>query len=53
MIINTRVEAAARVLAGEASVSDIAQACGSADESAFTRQFKASTGFTPRQYRDT
>ncbi|WP_412071430.1 helix-turn-helix domain-containing protein [Pseudomonas fluorescens] len=25
--------------------------CGYTDHSAFTRQFKASTGFTPRQYR--
>jgi len=51
MIIKTRVEAASRLLAGEASVAEIAQACGYGDHSAFTRQFKATTGFTPTQFR--
>jgi AraC-like DNA-binding protein len=51
LIIKTRVDAASRMLAGEASVADIAQACGYADHSAFTRQFRATTGVTPSEYR--
>jgi len=50
-IIKTRIDAASRMLAGEASVADIAQACGYADHSAFTRQFRATTGVTPSEYR--
>lgn len=51
MIIKTRLEAASRMLAGNASVADIAQACGYADHSAFTRQFRATVGVTPSEYR--
>ncbi|WP_296002681.1 AraC family transcriptional regulator [Rugamonas sp.] len=51
MIIKTRLDAASRLLAGDASVADIAQACGYGDHSAFTRQFHATVGVTPRQYR--
>ena len=51
MIIKTRLDAASRMLAGEASVAEIAQACGYGDHSAFTRQFKATVGVTPTQYR--
>jgi AraC-like DNA-binding protein len=51
VIIKTRLDAAARMLAGEASVADIAQDCGYADHSAFTRQFRATVGVTPTQYR--
>ncbi len=51
MIIQTRVDAASRLLKGDTSVADIAQACGYGDHSAFTRQFKATTGVTPSQYR--
>ncbi len=51
MIIQTRVDAASRLLKGAASVAEIAQACGYGDHSAFTRQFKATTGVTPTQYR--
>jgi AraC-like DNA-binding protein len=51
MIIKTRLEAASRMLAGDSSVSDIAQACGYADHSAFTRQFRATVGVTPSEYR--
>lgn len=51
MIIKTRVEAASRLLTGSASVAEIAQRCGYGDHSAFTRQFKATTGLTPSQYR--
>jgi len=51
LIIKTRIDAASRLLAGDASVADIAQACGYADHSAFTRQFRATTGITPSEYR--
>ncbi|WP_342120025.1 helix-turn-helix transcriptional regulator [Pseudoduganella sp. OTU4001] len=51
MIIKTRLEAASRMLAGSGSVADIAQACGYADHSAFTRQFRATVGVTPSEYR--
>jgi AraC-like DNA-binding protein len=55
MIIQTRLDAAARMLAltgkEAASVADIAQACGYGDHSAFARQFKATVGVTPSQYR--
>ncbi|KRG42347.1 AraC family transcriptional regulator [Stenotrophomonas panacihumi] len=33
------------------SITDIGHACGFSDQSAFTRQFKAATGLTPREYR--
>jgi AraC-like DNA-binding protein len=51
VIIKTRLEAASRMLAGDASVADIALACGYSDHSAFTRQFRATVGVTPTQYR--
>jgi AraC-like DNA-binding protein len=51
LIIKTRLDAAARLLAGNTSVADIAQACGYADHSAFTRQFRATVGVTPSEYR--
>ena len=48
----TRVDAASRLLRGSAlTVAAIAQACGYADHSAFTRQFKATVGLTPRAFR--
>lgn len=51
LIIKTRLDAASRMLAGPASVAEIALACGYGDHSAFTRQFKATVGLTPSQYR--
>jgi AraC-like DNA-binding protein len=51
VIIKTRLDAASRMLAGTGSVADIAQACGYSDHSAFTRQFRATVGVTPSQYR--
>lgn len=51
MIIKTRLDAASRMLGGTASVAEIALACGYADHSAFTRQFRATVGITPSQYR--
>ena len=42
-----------RLLMDEAttSIASIGQACGFGDQSAFARQFKATVGITPRQYR--
>jgi AraC-like DNA-binding protein len=47
-----RIEAAMRFLHGEESVAAIGVACGFADQSAFSRRFKATVGMTPRDYRD-
>lgn len=46
-----RIEEAMRRLHGEDSVAAIGLACGFADQSAFARQFKATVGMTPRDYR--
>ncbi|HEX7341979.1 MAG TPA: AraC family transcriptional regulator [Rhodanobacteraceae bacterium] len=46
-----RIEAAMRLLAGEDSIAAVGQACGFGDQSAFARQFKATVGMTPRDYR--
>jgi len=46
-----RIEAAMRLLPGNESVAAIGLACGFADQSAFARQFKATVGMTPRDYR--
>ncbi|MGO4701370.1 helix-turn-helix domain-containing protein [Dyella sp. 2RAB6] len=46
-----RIEAAMRLLRGAESVAAIGLACGFADQSAFARQFKATVGMTPRDYR--
>ena len=51
MLIQTRLGAASRMLAGDKSVTEIAIACGYHDHSAFTRQFKATIGLTPSDYR--
>ncbi|MGZ0716510.1 helix-turn-helix domain-containing protein [Pseudomonas palleroniana] len=51
MIQKVRLENAHRLLHTELPITDVALQCGYTDHSAFTRQFKASTGFTPRQYR--
>lgn len=51
MIQKVRLEHAQRLLHGTLPITDVALQCGYTDHSAFTRQFKASTGFTPRQYR--
>ncbi|HPW55430.1 MAG: AraC family transcriptional regulator [Thermoanaerobaculaceae bacterium] len=52
LIIQTRIDAARRLLAeGDASLAEIALACGYCDQSAFTRQFHACAGLTPAQYR--
>lgn len=46
-----RIEAALELLRGGDSIAAIGQACGFSDQSAFSRQFKASVGATPRDYR--
>ena len=51
LIIKTRLEAATRLLAGSGSVAALAQACGYADQSALFRQFRATVGVSPTQYR--
>ncbi|WP_213938005.1 AraC family transcriptional regulator [Pseudomonas sp. dw_612] len=51
MIQKIRLEHAHRLLHTEIPITDVALQCGYTDHSAFTRQFKALTGFTPRQYR--
>lgn len=53
LIIKTRLEAATRLLKEEArTISEIAHACGYTDHSAFSRQFKATTGLSPTEYRE-
>jgi len=48
-----RVQRACEMLgASEASLSEIAAACGFCDQSYFTRVFKDTRGMTPRQYRE-
>ncbi|WP_085708472.1 MULTISPECIES: AraC family transcriptional regulator [unclassified Pseudomonas] len=51
MIQKVRLEYAHRLLHTDLPITEVALQCGYTDHSAFTRQFKASTGFTPRQYR--
>ncbi len=52
-IIKTRIQTACELLRStDASVVDIALKCGFSDQSAFTRQFKITTGMTPTQYRE-
>ena len=50
-LVKLRIERAAELLEGRATISTIAQACGYTDHSAFTRQFRAVVGVTPRDYR--
>jgi AraC-like DNA-binding protein len=53
-ISKTRIENACCMLMEKtAGIADIAVSCGFSDQSAFTRQFKATTGFTPTEYRRT
>jgi AraC-like DNA-binding protein len=51
MLLKTRLDAASELLASESSITEIAALCGYNDHSAFTRQFKATVGLTPSQYR--
>jgi AraC-like DNA-binding protein len=53
LIVKTRVDAASQMLrGGDASIADVALACGYCDQSAFSRQFRRTTGVTPQQYRE-
>ncbi len=53
-IRKTRIEAAANMLTGsEKPIVDIAMDCGYGDQSAFSRQFKATVGMAPGAYRST
>ncbi|HEX7737486.1 MAG TPA: AraC family transcriptional regulator [Ktedonobacteraceae bacterium] len=51
LIIKTRLDAATRLLKEPLTISEIAHACGYTDHSAFTRQFRATVGLTPSEYR--
>jgi len=51
MLVKTRLEAATKLLATDGNITDIAVACGYHDHSAFSRQFKATVGVTPTEYR--
>lgn len=51
MLTKLRIESALERLQGDATVASISLACGFADQSAFTRQFRMTTGMTPRDYR--
>jgi PAS domain S-box-containing protein len=49
-----RMDAAVRRLREtKDSIAEIALACGYSDQSAFTRQFRQTTGFSPQEYRRT
>lgn len=51
MIHKVRLEKATELLASDLPITDIAIQCGYTDHSAFSRQFKAMTGATPRDFR--
>lgn len=46
-----RIDHAAALLGGADGIARIAQECGYADHSAFTRQFRSVVGVTPRDYQ--
>ena len=52
LMIQARIELACRLLSQtESPVGYIAQECGYAEHSSFSRQFRARVGLTPRQFR--
>jgi AraC-like DNA-binding protein len=51
LLARVRLDAALALLSTEASIASIAHACGYADHSAFARQFRRSTGVSPRDWR--
>jgi AraC-like DNA-binding protein len=51
LLARARLDAALALLAGDQSIAAIAHACGYADHSAFARQFRRSTGLSPRDWR--
>ncbi len=51
VLLKTRLDAATALLVSHDKVTDVAALCGYTDHSAFTRQFKATVGVTPSEYR--
>ncbi|WP_087048394.1 AraC family transcriptional regulator [Caballeronia ptereochthonis] len=51
VLLKTRLDAATALLVTHDKVTDVAALCGYTDHSAFTRQFKATVGITPSEYR--
>ncbi len=51
VLLKTRLDAATALLVTRDKVTDVAALCGYTDHSAFTRQFKATVGLTPTEYR--
>ncbi|WP_442857138.1 helix-turn-helix domain-containing protein [Burkholderia sp. TSV86] len=51
MLLKARLDAATAFLVTHDKVTDVAALCGYTDHSAFTRQFKATVGVTPTEYR--
>lgn len=52
LLQKVRMDAAVRSLRESgAAIATIAQDCGYSDQSAFTRQFRQTTGFSPLEYR--
>lgn len=51
MLIKLRIELAIHLLRKGGHIAEIGMVCGFADQSAFTRQFKAVVGMTPKGYR--
>ncbi len=51
LLTKLRIEEAMRLLHTDVNIAGIGQACGFSDQSAFARQFKATVGIPPRDYR--
>ncbi|KAA0068643.1 AraC family transcriptional regulator [Rhodanobacter sp. T12-5] len=51
VLTKLRIDHAMHLLRGDDSVAAVGMACGFVDQSAFSRQFKATVGMTPRDYR--
>jgi AraC-like DNA-binding protein len=52
LLTKTRIDIASELLRRTSmAIGDVAQQSGYCDQSAFTRQFRRTTGLTPRQYR--
>lgn len=53
LLVKARIDTASELLRNtNLPIGEITQRSGYCDQSAFTRQFRQSTGLTPRQYRD-